>query len=200
MATIRLTTGNRQVILNRILKHRFANECEKIISDQEQLADTIYRDTFKKDLKAMNELPKGWLQESENFLVQFGSRTERLSFTRYGSTAFNFLSFKKGDATKRRFKSKDCFRNRITKAYDAKSPFSVKSADIKEAERCLIEAVNAAASEINAMTHSVTTLAKLIEIWPEAEPFCHSFGEKVANLPAVQIGELNKALDLPVKA
>jgi hypothetical protein len=45
-------------------------------------------------------------------------------------------------------------------------------------------------TKIRAMLAGITTVKRLLEVWPESEPFLPSFEEK-ANLPAVQAEDLN---------
>lgn len=48
-------------------------------------------------------------------------------------------------------------------------------------------------SEINAVLQSVRSVPKLLEVWPDIEPFLPKF-EEMANLPAVRVEDLNRKI------
>jgi hypothetical protein len=54
-----------------------------------------------------------------------------------------------------------------------------------------------ASREIHKVISSVTTIGKLKQIWPEAEPFLAGLEPTKASLPAVQLDSLNALLKLP---
>lgn len=53
--------------------------------------------------------------------------------------------------------------------------------------------------DVRAMVNSVTTVARLLAVWPEAKELIPTYATQPKNLPAVNIDNLNAAIGLPTE-
>ena len=81
--------------------------------------------------------------------------------------------------------------------FTADHPVTIERGEISNAR----DALNVERSEIEqlvaATVHSVTTIKKLLEVWPECVELIPSADAPMANLPAVPVPELNALIGLP---
>ena len=52
-------------------------------------------------------------------------------------------------------------------------------------------------AEVRAVLNSVTTVSRLLKVWPEAKELLPAGEQKEVNLPSVQLDKLNEAIGLP---
>lgn len=84
------------------------------------------------------------------------------------------------------------------RVYDAKHPLTARYDAWKKAQDDLDAEKSKAKSSAEAVLNSVTTVKKLIEVWPEVEQFARPFAvESPSRAIALPIRELNARLGLP---
>lgn len=196
----RLTVSIRERIANDLLTHKFSAAIGALIADRAAHAHDVYCDIYSKSDRAkMDALPAGWLPESNRIGVQFGSSGRsyvELSFSGavYGEVnKYRKGTMKHGD---RRIISKHV--HGCAKVYADDHPLAKAKADLDSKFDDLKTSVSEAAKQVNAALASATTIKRLVEAWPEIEPFARAHEATPPNLPAVPTDRLNKLLDLPV--
>lgn len=192
----RLTTSIREAITKAALAHRFKDEVEALIDAKAEFAASVHEDLYKKsDRQKMDELPDGWLVNTQDIGVQFGMGFSRIYFNGYTyGVLVKATSYKRDDRKRVLAKhSSGC-----AKAYEATHKLSVKHIELDGRERDLRQAYEAAERQIKAALGEVTTIKRLIETWPEIAPFAEKYEAEKPNLPALPTQQLNKILDLPV--
>lgn len=199
MPSVRLNTDLRDRLCNALLVHRFSKEFVGLMKDRAALANAIWLDLYKPSERATIEsLPAGWMPECPDISVRFGPYGyERLYFN--GDTQelrFLLPNGKAPEAVMMRMaaKHKGC-----AKVYDTGHKLQVRHAALKDAEKDFHARFKSAQREIAAVIGSVSTTARLKEIWPEAAPFVAPIEKSAPALPAPPIADLNKTLGLPVK-
>lgn len=180
--TVKLTNGIRESVLHQLLKHRFEKEEQELKAAQEQLAldayDMLLPEALRKQLEA---LPEGFVPTNTEVRVKFGD-------TRY----YSHLNFPKG--VSKRVRSAD---NSKTFLLEPDHPIYIRHFELEARESALKEAKDLARSQANAALNSVTTVAKLVSVWPEVAPFVQKYIDAPKpTLPALPIPSLNQMLNL----
>ena len=177
----RLTQSMRDTIERRLLDHRFAAEEKAIKEERAALGEAVYRDLYpKKVLDQMEALPNGWLPESQSISVRFGD----------GIGNYQGFRFEQSRRLQERHEG-------TAKVYDEKAPLAKRYAALKDREAALKSDTQEASKKARAVLNSVTTLKRLVEVWPEVAPFVKGLGDDGSKgVPAVPIKELNETLNL----
>lgn len=204
MASTRLTTHIRDSLMNSLLKRAFKKRGEDLVKRCADYADRLYRDAMGKDLAQITALPDGWLQSDDDIKVQLGAEIKQVHFI----------------GTLGNWGLPDIFRNAgIVENTDKKwrrFPSKLKGAVVKQypGDHALVEEFQKLDNEWNelkgemerakkvamAAMNSVSTVKKLIDVWPEVEEFAKHYledGERKAILPAIPRDQLNTLLNLP---
>lgn len=175
----KLTKGQKDLMKNAIVRHRFDIEEEKFKKQENSLGSKIYSDLFpKKQREAMAALPKGWLPTTSSLYVKFGGNYFHVDCPE------NVIPYDS--------------RNNVLKVYEVSHDFSIEMEEIVQGRTNLREEKRKLEAQITAIMDSVTTANKLKSVWPEISEFVDKFapqGKK--SLPAVVINDLNKKLNLP---
>lgn len=198
MASVKLTNAHRDEILKRVLSHAFKAEAEKLRDEYAAFAGAVYDDVFSaSERKQMEALPQGWLPVDEDIRVQIGSDYPYLRFNgRHGYHGFDYVEYKSSAETSRRFPASK--RGTTCKVYEAAHPMTVRYRELENARDDLRQRVESASAKTRAALNRATTLARLVEGWPEIEPFTTFIPTDRPALPAIQTDVLNGLLDLPV--
>lgn len=199
----RLTNDLRDTIATDILRHRFNEQVDALIADRAALADAVYNDIYRKaDREKMEALPKGWLPEETNIGVQFGapgSRYESLEFSGQFYGKLSALRAKREDErVTRRVPHKH--RSGCVKVYEEAHKLAIRHQEIDARQSALMAEYDAASRQTKAALVSVSTIKRLIEVWPEVAPFAARHEDAPRQLPAVPTEKLNEMLGLPVAA
>lgn len=192
----RLTNDIRTAITTAALAHRFADEVKALIDAKAEFAISVWEDLYRKsDRQKMEDLPAGWLVETDNIAVQLGGSYSRLYFTGYTYGTFTKATKHRRDDRRRVLSKHDgkCAKiyphdHKLTSAYSA---LEARETDLKAA-------YETASRQMGAALGAVTTVKILIETWPEIAPFASRHETDKPNLPALPTDQLNKILDLPV--
>lgn len=180
--TVRLTTGIRESVLRQLLKHRFEKEEQELKATQEQLAldahDLLFPDALRKQLEA---LPEGFVPTAAYVRVKLGD-------THY----YRHLEFP--NDIRKRVRSAD--HNKVF-LLEPGHPIYARLFELEAKESALKEAKGLARHQAKAVLYSVTTVAKLVSVWPEVTPFVQKFIDAPEpTLPALPIPSLNQMLSL----
>lgn len=196
----RLTKDIKETLLKKLLVHAYKDRVQEAVNANAHFAVKVYNDAFAKDLEKINALPKGWLPTDTDIKVQFGPTVQRLYFR---GTLGNYSL----DAPLRDCGAKVIYdtsypfpankKETVVKQYGGVHPLVSEFDSLKAKFSELETEIHRATKTIEAAMNSVTTVKKLIEVWPEVEEFAKPYLEQVPNLPSIPRQELNALLDLP---
>lgn len=185
MASQRLQVWQKDSIVSALINHAFGARKESLVKDEQNLADVIYCSAYSpEELERMCSLPKGWLPTATQFTVKFGDN---------GWTTVDW-------GKERPIQEKSKGRAFI---FDHHHDYTARYFRIQGIRKQLQEEERQARSSASAVVRNVSTYKRLIELWPECEPFAAK--HKAAAVPppttalAIPINDLNKAFGLPVK-
>lgn len=200
----RLTSSTRTQIATAVLRHRFSDEIEALVSDFSDLAEDVYNDFYRKaDRDRMTALAEGWLPTSSNVSAKFGEAGSCYASIRFDGVVYGDLGRLRKPASKNRQVSShrvlEKHRNGCWKVYATEHKLSIRYQAIRDREGDLKSRVAAAETQINAALSSISTVAALLKAWPEIEPFAKAFVSVPAPLPAIPISTLNATFKLPVR-
>lgn len=183
MATVRLSNYIKETVISSLLSHAFDEREKALDKEWFALGDAVYQDLYPEDVqKKMKALPSGFLPVDDDVRVSFGG-----DFTRVYFGENRMLS--------------RAHQANAARVYDDKHPLSVRHAAFRKAKDALSLEKSGAKSSAQAILDSVTTVKKLIEVWPEVEPFVKQFQQTDTGryLPALPIKDLNARLGLSFK-
>lgn len=178
MACIRLTNSIRQSIKNRILDHGFSKREIEFEAYESKLAEKIYDRIYSDKHQAlMATMPEGFLdtRSHAHFYINGESFNYELPGVYRCASNIEALSMSSDDKL-----ASLCLDHRAKK-------------------KAFLAEKQEASSQARAVLASVSTLAKLLEIWPEIEKFTAEVGgvEKPITALAIPIKSLNLSLGLP---
>jgi len=204
MAT-RLTKDIRDSILTEVLRHRFQDRIEVLIADRAYFAEKVYNDIYRKaDREKMEALPNGWLPNNTSIGVQFGDGGHRYTTVLFDGAVYGEVGRvrAKTDKPRERVKRRVPYKHShgCVKVYEPAHKLSVEHQKLEGRFDELKQDYETAKRQASAALASVSTINRLVEVWPEIEPFARKYDETPPKLPAVPTSELNKLLDLPVAA
>lgn len=191
MATVRLSnyikdTIIKDTIIKRLLKHGFDEREKALRVEENSLGDAVYKDVYSLEIRRlMDDMPRGFLLEKDVLRVSFEGN------------GFCYITF---GEYRRISKSHEC---NAAKVYDSKHPLSKRYYDFEKRKSALKDEKQTARSNARAVLDSVSTLKKLIEVWPEVGPYVEDFEPSAtgkAMLPALSLKNLNEALGLKGEA
>lgn len=207
MTTARLTHNIRKALMKKLLTRAFQERAQALVERQCDFAGRVYDDALKPHLERIAAIPEGWLQTDDDIKVSFGADYAQLDFgsglsysihQSLRSAGAKALTDKAGNRIERRFPSK--FRGKCVKVYEATHPLSEEFRNLLVEETALVAEIERAQRTTKANLGSVTTVKKLIDVWPEVEEFAKHYldnGERKAVLPAIPRADLNAQLGLP---
>lgn len=178
---VRLSNYIRKQVLNAVLKHAFEAREKALEAEKFALGDAVYNDIYPEPLrKQMDALPDGFLPTGGDVKVQFEG--QRFTHVYFGE--------------RRRIAKSHEYNAAVV--YDAKHPLTVRYDAWKKAQDDLDAEKSKAKSSAEAVLESVTTVNKLIQVWPEVEQFARPFAvESPSRAIALPIKDLNARLGLP---
>ncbi|HNQ98386.1 MAG TPA: Nmad5 family putative nucleotide modification protein [Trueperaceae bacterium] len=197
MASVKLTTALREIIRKRMLRHRFKETYDQLIQDRAALAKEVYTDCFKDIMKQMAAVPAGWLPKDDVIKVQLAGKVHELPF--HGQLYSNVTAFLRDSIPQTELTLPYDKYKRVVKVYDARHPIAERHDELENRLTDLKRGINEATAGIDAALNAVTTVGKLLEVWPEAAPFCGDLTQPAVQLPAIQTTVLNRMLGLPVQ-
>lgn len=204
MASTRLTTHIRDSLMNSLLKRAFKKRGEDLVKRCAGYADRLYRDAMSKDLVQINALPDGWLQSASAIKVQLGAEIKQVHFTgtlsNWGLPDIfrNAGIVESTDQKRRRFPAK--LGGAVVKQYPGDHELVEEFQKLDNEWNELKGEMERAKKVAMVAMNSVSTVKKLIDVWPEVEEFAKHYledGERKAILPAIPRDQLNTLLNLP---
>ena len=193
----RLTTAIREAIADDLIKHRFEGEVKGLYALRASLADAVYRDLYTKaQREQMDGLPDGMLPAVSDLGVTFGASYGRVYFSGFGYGDLNNVVPLDRNSECRRVHYKH--KGGTVKVYEAGHKLSLEHERLSGITSDLVNGIDAARRAAMAAMTSVGTVKRLIEVWPEVEPFAKRFDTDRPKLPMVQADQLNTILGLPV--
>lgn len=177
MSSTRLTNELRNRIIKAVLEHRFGPDEAALEKAKARLAQLVYDSLYSADeQKAMAALPEGWLPRQMNDGVYLAGLYVSITFAKPLLYTWKHYS--------------------ESPKFPADHPTSRLFEDINTRKSKLREAKDAASAKVNGILSSASTAKKLLELWPEVEPFIPPDTAPVY-LPAVPRAEVNALLGLP---
>lgn len=182
MTSIKLNTTMREHLARQLLDQKFSKTEKNLLERRDALACGVYHDLFTDtDRNFMDLLPEGWLPVRQYMMIQFGPN----------SSDYTHLNLK-GDMP---FLAK--MLGGCMKVYDADHTLAKLYHALIADEGEYQTARRALQHKIRAVLNSVTTVRKLMEVWPEVTPFAEKLDRhESTNLPAPLIREINAELKL----
>lgn len=183
MASMKLTEGMRHNIKEALLARAFGEREAALDALEKALANDIYHHLYPAPIrKKMAALPPGFLPTDTDHRIKFAGDFHRMDW---------------GDS--RRVAAE--LRSNAS-VFDANHPFTDRFRDIKNQREKLEKEKREASAKARAALKAATTTNRLLQAWPEVEPFLEPYRRKSAPapLPVVQTEVLNKTFGLPVEA
>lgn len=209
--TNRLTSYTRALIVRKLMVHKFTETLKELRHSMVVIADCTYDRAFKRsDHLQMAALNIGWLPESGYFQAQFGATISQICFSGelilpYRSDEqkriiayIDYANDTEKTEVKRRFPHSK--NNGVLVVITADSDLAIMFHKYEENLKTFLADIIAAENAAYGIVKRATTITKLIELWPEIEPFTKGLGAPEERLmPVIQTTELNKTFGLPVK-
>lgn len=203
MATTKLTNHIRESILKDLLAYAFLERAQAQIDAECDFSTAVFEDVYSKHLDMIKSAPDGFFAMDDDFKVYFDYECQRLDF----GCGFDFnvpadwrsFGVKNRENANRRMPS-GARSNQAIKRYDLDHAMTVKFLKLKADREALKLEIERTSRTAKATLASVSTISKLIDVWPEARVFAEKYavqGEAKAILPAIPRRELNNALGLP---
>lgn len=175
----RLTNYMRDEIINKLIEHRFSEHEKELQKQGHILGLAIYDDIYPPEIqKAMAALPNNFLPLQFYICCNFGSKFAQVYF-----------GCEKPVAYKHSYSS--------AKVYNFSDPLSDQFFKLRDERKELKDKKDIARETAQSILYSVHTVKKLLQVWPECQPFV----ETVASvpkpmLPALPIADVNAMLGL----
>jgi len=181
--SVRLTEDMRRDITAALLAHKLEKREAAHVATSAKLALRIYQHAFSAaDRRKMQELPEGWLPTCTHIDVRMGGEFHRFNFG---------VADKAGKWPSQRFPS---VRKSEDFIIEVRSDIGQAIAAYRDETAALKEARNELKAKASGILSSVTTTARLAEVWPEVVAFIPKYVPR--QLPAVRRDELNAAFGL----
>lgn len=194
MATIKLTTAMRESICKKMLKHAFHERWEELVARQRELTSEIYQEAFPKvDRSMMQQLPEKWLPTRSSLQIAVGS--SYMSFSVNGWFSVSRLTEGR-ESESVRVPHHSAYGAVL--ALDVASPLAIKAQRLHDAIQDFRKEVDRAWNASMNAVSKCSTVNRLRELWPEAEPFLPKEQPR-PQLPALPIAALNTMLQLPIE-
>lgn len=175
---VRLTNDLREVLVARIIAHGFDARAVALLDEEHALARRLYDHRYPaKHQKVMESLPKGFMPEDEHMRVYVGGEHHQ---------------FELGACLRQAATPPDRF------ALAADDKIGALCLDVARRKDALESERRKATSEARHVLRNVSSLAKLLEVWPAVASFTKGIGgDKPVTTLARPIATLNSTLGLP---
>lgn len=183
MASIKLNTTLRLQILEHAIRGAFADEFAALEAEFGALYERIYEKLVPKDQQELAaQLPKGFCHQASSACVRLKHNAQHL-----GDDIDVLLNEARFFPAYVMYNRACLIDGELSAAYSRLYNEKIRLENAKEDLK----------RRIRQVLHSVTTVAKLLEAWPECKEFIpeEAFLEAEKKLPAVIIGDLNSVLE-----
>lgn len=204
MSTIRINADLRDGIITNAITQRFAADRLQIAEQDEKLRQLTkdrdqagYEAAFSEvDRKRLSAAPDGWFPKDTKVKVAVEETNEviEIIFAEAQRVPYEVHDKRHGTHIASIIKPDHPYMDARNAVRDAKAIKEAMEKDLTERERAL-------RAKVKAVIESVTTVGRLVEVWPEVQDFLPEVmaGPK-GNLPATLISDLNAELGLTQKA
>lgn len=201
----RLTKTIREAIATAVLEHRYEAPVRALLLRAKEIGEELYNETYSPEIQAqMAAMPKGFLSQQNYLCVKLLGRNHNVYFgMNWGGELYGFshVPHTERKVNDRLIADRHHSRswNSVDMSADLRRKLEFLNNDIKDHN----EQYAKTNKQVQAALASVSTIKKLIEVWPEIEPFASPYLEDApvkVNLPAIPVASLNAILDLPVNA
>lgn len=204
MSTIRINAELRDGIITNAITQRFAADRLQIAEQDEKVRlltkerdQAGYEAAFSEvDRKRLAAAPDGWFPKDTKVKVAVEETNEviEITFAEAQRVPYEVHNNRHGTHIASIIKPDHPYMAARNAVRDAKAIKEAMDKDLQERERAL-------RAKVKAVIESVTTVGRLIEVWPEVQDFLPEVmaGPK-GNLPATLISDLNAELGLTQKA
>lgn len=204
MSTIRINAELRDGIIANALLQRFAADRLQIAEQDEKVRlltkerdQAGYEAAFSEvDRKRLSAAPQGWFPKSTSVKVAVEDTNEvlEIKFAEPQRVPYEVHDNRHSTHIASIIKPDHPYMAARNAVRDAKAIKEAMDKDLQERERAL-------RAKVKAVVESVTTVGRLVEVWPEVQDFLPEVmaGPK-GNLPATLISDLNAELGLTQKA
>lgn len=204
MATNRLTKAIRESILKDLLNYAFFEQAQAQIAAECELAHAIFDATFPDFDEKRKGFKDCYFPRDNDFKVAMGGQVRSLYFDSGLDYQlpydFRQSGVKKIDDDRERYMPYHAYSGSAIANYASDHELSKRLDELVMKRETLEEEMRKAKRTAEATLSSVNTIAKLIDVWPEARVFAERYkvdGERKAILPAIPRAELNHVLGLP---
>jgi hypothetical protein len=198
MASTRITAGLRDSIVSALLRHRFnleelaiQEEADRISKHSEQRTKGAYEMVFTEaERKRLAEAPKGWFPEVHSVRVQIeGGHVCEVHFDSPQRVPYEVKDGGWRHVTA--VVSPDSHYFKIDReVQDMQEALGQRRAKLREARATL-------RARAEAVINSVTTVKRLLEVWPELHEFLpEENAGPSGDVPAIMIADLNEQFGL----
>lgn len=195
----KLTTSMREQIVKAVMVHRFGEIAKALVAERAAFALRVYEDVYSEaDRRKMKALPEGWLPTEDDLNIQFGDGRNYTQLTFSGSVWGEVATVLPEPLEKVWLPIINTHRNGCAKAYEPAHSFVAEYIAIKDKTEALAVEIRSARRQAESATNTASTIGRLVEAWPEIEPFTKRFVPTPKQLPAIPTVELNALFKLPV--
>jgi hypothetical protein len=190
---MKLTNDIRGAILRALLAHRFQAEYDAIARETAAFARRVYDYRFGADLKVMAGLPEGWLLEVDAIPCAFDGRSARLNFSgEHGA----YAAIKRPDPVLLPVTCASTRAHRfVSLAHDHELTRDFNAVSAKW--MAFKQSFSAAQRQADTALSAASTIKRLVDVWPEVEPFARKYVTTKPQLPAIPTDALNATFRLP---
>ena len=197
--SVRLTNSIRDKIIQDLIDHRFTKEAEELAKKRARFAKKVYNDVYSEyQRRKMNALPDGWLPVKNSVKVKFGSEIDQCYAS--GELYLPHISRRQFVEVVKGWLVPTCDDgyNVIKKQYEHGDSFTKERNALENAKLELRDKIEETYRNAKAAVYSATTVNKLINAWPEVEPFVRKYIKtEGTSIPAIKVEKLNAMLGLP---
>ena len=197
----RLTTHIRESLLKKLLTRAFQTRVEECLKQQTDFVRRVYEDALAADLPKLADVPPSWIYRAEKFKVVMANDVAELRPGRGLAYSIPHEFIQAGARRNQETWPMPYHRRQdALKVYEAAHPFALEYTRLTNVQTDLKTEIERASRQAAAAMGAVSTVKKLISIWPEVEDLAKEYlveGERQAILPAIPRDLLNKMLDLP---
>lgn len=200
----RLTKAVRESIIKDLLNYAFREQAQAQIDAECAFAHQVFDDVFPGFDEARAIFKDCYFPQDNDFKVAFGGEVRSLYFDRGFDYSvpydWRLAGCKTNEERPKRRMPHYAYGNQAVSNFASDHPLTKRWAELVLARETLEEEMGKAKRTAEATLGSVTTIAKLIDVWPEARVFAERYkvdGEAKAILPAIPRAELNHTLGLP---
>lgn len=173
---MRLTTYIRDQAISNLMANRFDKEQKAIKKEELELGEFAYNTFFGEHKRRMNGLPKGWLPRRSYFETYVAGERHQFRLKEERSFPYDIHS------NDRRLHM-TCLLTTKMKEHQQRK---IKFIDDKATAR----------AQAHSVLNSVSTVEKLLKVWPEVKPFLPKVEGIVTTALALPIASLNTMLGL----